>query len=365
MSNEPTPDAGFSSPFPPELVAAVHADLHDPGPPSRPPASRESSQTPAGPADGHDAHGPAHRGDARAASPECALHEAVLADGEAARLLKDLDEVSAMLGALAPASDPGISFADDTPGDRHASGRTPADGLSGGGCSGEDFSGPGDADTSGDDVERMPELVAARLRRELLAAVPMDGGSPAGDADRNAPAAVRRSGSRSRKLLAAAAAVVAIGSAVGGSALWLSVDTDRAADSVTAHDAHPRGGTVAGNGRDITVHGQAGDGDTAAGRTDGAPPPGGLDPDGLLRMRGTDDLGPFAEPTALHQCLSANDLPPDAHILGAGPVRVDGRAGTLLLVPGPRPPMLTGLVVTERCGVDGDGLLLRTDLGAP
>ncbi|WP_200171313.1 hypothetical protein [Tomitella cavernea] len=214
--------------------------------------------------------------------------------------------------------------------------------------------------------ETMPEFVAARLRRALVAE-PAPGHAPARSADESMegiPAAARVPAPRGRRMIAAAAAVAAIGAAVGGSALWLTAGPDNTNGSVTAH-SDPIDGTS--HARDTTVDGRSGEGAVDATLDDAGKhrDSGDVDSGALLRMQGSTDLGPFAEPAALHRCLAANGLPADARILGAGTVHVDGREGTLLLVPGPHPPMLTGLVVTAQCGVGGDGLLFRTELGAP
>ena len=68
------------------------------------------------------------------------------------------------------------------------------------------------------------------------------------------------------------------------------------------------------------------------------------------------------DPDLLARCLAANGLPPAAPLLGSGPVRTDSGPSTLLLVPGRRPPALTGLVVTADCGTSGAGLVTRTEI---
>src|SRR5699024_1575006 len=93
-----------------------------------------------------------------------------------------------------------------------------------------------------------------------------------------------------------------------------------------------------------------------------APP---LDTHALLRVQAAHDPGPFTDATALRRCLRVNGLPAGARLIGAGPVHVDGRDGTLLLIPGPRPPGLTALVVTAQCGSGDDGLLHRAGTGPP
>lgn len=188
--------------------------------------------------------------------------------------------------------------------------------------------------------EPMPELVAARLRRALIAAEP-----PASSPERPRtarPGAVR---AHTRRALIAAAAVAAALVIVLPTAAWLEHRGGHAG-SVVAADAPPRA-------------------------EDGAVPPAAdslahrLNPAQVIAMQGADDPGRYADRAALDRCLVANGLPAGSPLLGAGPVHVDGIDGTLLLVPGPHPPMLTGLVVDASCGESGPGLLSRTDIGGP
>ncbi|WP_345602940.1 hypothetical protein [Tomitella cavernea] len=165
--------------------------------------------------------------------------------------------------------------------------------------------------------ETMPEFVAARLRRALVAE-PAPGHAPARSADESMegiPAAARVPAPRGRRMIAAAAAVAAIGAAVGGSALWLTAGPDNTNGSVTAH-SDPIDGTS--HARDTTVDGRSGEGAVDATLDDAGKhrDSGDVDSGALLRMQGSTDLGPFAEPAALHRCLAANGLPADARILG-------------------------------------------------
>ncbi|WP_182358521.1 hypothetical protein [Tomitella gaofuii] len=329
MSTEHAADAAHSPPFPPAVVAALHADLceHDEAPGTRPPGPGAAPST-AGPDTPDHLRAP---------------REAVLADPDAARLLGDLDEVRARLATVMPRT-AGPSAAAERP-DAVAAGAAP-DGTVRDGA--------------------MPELVAARLRRALVAeSAPGNAPpAPAGACSAGDPAAARTSAPRGRRMLAAAAAVAAIGAAVGGSTFWLTAGSDVSTGAVAAHSAPAAGAAVP---RDIAADGLTNDSSVNAPADHAGERPGGASVDGgaLLQMQGRTDLGPFADPAVLRRCLAANGLPTGARILGSGPVHVDGHKGTLLLVPGPRPPMLTGLVVTAQCGVNGDGLLFRTDLGAP
>ncbi|WP_182348349.1 hypothetical protein [Tomitella gaofuii] len=347
MSTEHAADAAHSPPFPPAVVAALHADLceHDEAPGTRPPGPGAAPST-AGPDTPDHLRAP---------------HEAVLADPEAARLLGDLDEVRARLATA-------ISWTAAPSGERDHGPRTAGPSA----AAERPYAVAAGAAADGtvrDEAmpdEPMPELVAARLRRALVAESAPGSAPPApvGASSLVDPAAARTSAPRGRRMLAAAAAVAAIGAAVGGSAFWLTAGPDVTTGAVAAHSA-PAAGTAVP--RDIAADGLANDSSVDAPADHAGERPGGASVDGgaLLQMQGRTDLGPFADPAVLRRCLAANGLPAGARILGSGPVHVDGHKGTLLLVPGPRPPMLTGLVVTAQCGVNGDGLLFRTDLGAP
>lgn len=312
----------------------------------------------------------------------------VAVDPDAARLWGELDEVRRRLHALrgphaddaragsaaeveavaAPKPDSGVSAAAHTR-------RTPA--------------------------EPMPELVAARLRRALIAQDPPTEAA-AVEAGTAPPRPARR---RVRRFMIGAAAVIAVGLGAAAPALWEAAHATGSTPTVTARqDPRAVDGAVAGRtlpaaaGGDAAAEPPAHDRAAAPGtavtrehRSHASVPPAAEDhvrendpessasapgatrdtpaaalgTDELRRVQAAQDPGPFADSAALRRCLRANGVPAGSHLLGAGPVRVHGRDGTLLLIPGPRPPALTALVVTEACGSGRDGLLYRTDIGPP
>lgn len=315
----------------------------------------------------------------------------ISADPEAARLWDLLDEVRRRLRHLHG------SHADDR-GAFRTSGpdcETPVTpGAASGGSAGIMRDRPPSSEPM-PDSEPMPEFVAARVRRALIAQQPLtEVPEPDGGSASPRPARLRR-------LLIGAAAVIAIGSGAAAPALWeLAHAAHSAPQAIARSDAALDDG---GAGRDVPADAGRADrdaGSEGAGRAGtAAPPPGApsaasssrpdahgegpsasvasptggasripqtpLDALDLLREEAAQDPGPFADGAALRRCLRVNGLPAGSRLLGSGPVHVDGRTGTLLLVPGPRPPELTALVVTDRCGSGGDGLLYRTDIGAP
>ncbi len=194
-------------------------------------------------------------------------------------------------------------------------------------------------------VEPVPPAVRARLDQTLAQITAATGPDPEPDAPL-IPDAVAVTGSRPRRrrasLLAAAAAIVGLGGAgIGVWAAQTPVDTP-VTDLIAAEQPAP---TPTDDEDDAPVA-------VAAGLQ--------IDPTALL---GDPIPGPLADPDRLAGCLAAHDLPAGTAVLGAGPGAVDDRDGTVLLIPGPRPPMLTVLVVGPDCGPGEPDLLARNTTG--
>lgn len=206
----------------------------------------------------------------------------------------------------------------------------------------------------------VPEQVSARLRRALLAAsAEPDGGEGAATVARLRPR-------RRRALVTAVAAAVVATVLIAAPTIWMAARGGDGSSATVAADASlpstptpARQGAVQTGSAPGSDSGHASRGsDRPAGRTSEP-----LTPAQILAVDGQDDPGPFSDPSRLAACLTANGLTGHSRLLGSGPVEVDGRTATLLLLPGPHPPMLTGLVVTGACGRHGTGLLYRTDIG--
>lgn len=346
-------------PFPPDLVARLHAGVLD---------DRTA----------HD------------------LWPAVLADPDAAELVRSLDAVRAGLAESAGSAGlTGSSVSPVAPGSTvSADPAVPADPADPAGATASDPhtpdatppAAPMDGSSGPDAV--VPAHVSARLRHALLAASDerhvhsaAPTGPPVGPADEHACTGSRstRAGEgsasdarrvahlrprRSRALLTSAAAVVIGAVLIAAPTLWAAAGDDGTSAAV-AEDAPPSTGTHPGLLHAGSAHGDPDHDGRASGVSDrpAARSGGSLTPAQILSVDGRDDPGPFSDPSRLAACLAANGLPPHSRLLGSGPVEVDGRKGTLLLVPGPRPPKLTGLVVTDACGRRGNGLLYRSDVG--
>lgn len=176
--------------------------------------------------------------------------------------------------------------------------------------------------------EPIPAEVAARIRH-ALADEPV---RPAGDDLQ------RR---RRRRVFAGVAVAASVAAVVAGAVVGVT-RTDSRAPVVAAP---PAPGQAAGNSVDL--------GNSLSTR-------------GALLFRGEDHLGRLADPTARGECLRANGFSPDAAVLGSGSVLIRGVHGTLLLLPGSRPPALTALVVGDRCGQgDTADALAVAQIGAP
>ncbi|RVW02047.1 hypothetical protein [Rhodococcus xishaensis] len=76
-----------------------------------------------------------------------------------------------------------------------------------------------------------------------------------------------------------------------------------------------------------------------------------------------DGVGHLADPEVRAACLQANGIDRSTPVLGMREVRFRGDDAVLLLLPGPRPPALTALVVGAGCDSANPELLSRTEIG--
>ena len=174
--------------------------------------------------------------------------------------------------------------------------------------------------TVGGGDEPMPELVAARLRRALLAAPPA---SPLSATTPSATAETPRSTAR-LGIAAAAAVVLGMGAFIGFDHLGPAPDGAAQRPIMAAPIEVP----------------------------DGAIP--------LTAIRAARHAKPggrLADPTLLSDCLGANGYAASTALLGSAPARVGERPGTLLLIPGDRPPLVIALVVGDQCSASDPDLL--------
>ena len=73
--------------------------------------------------------------------------------------------------------------------------------------------------------------------------------------------------------------------------------------------------------------------------------------------------GDLADPAVLAGCLTANDLPPTAPILGSAPIRFEGADAVLLLTTGSKPAQVRALIVGPGCSADDPQTLAVKDIG--
>lgn len=84
----------------------------------------------------------------------------------------------------------------------------------------------------------------------------------------------------------------------------------------------------------------------------------------MMSLLGRHDASsPLADRSARSACLVANGLDPARPTLGSATVTFRGEEAVLLLVPGPRSPQITALVVRPGCGPSNPSVLARTDIG--
>ncbi|MBT1190576.1 hypothetical protein [Rhodococcoides kroppenstedtii] len=83
----------------------------------------------------------------------------------------------------------------------------------------------------------------------------------------------------------------------------------------------------------------------------------------VATLIGRRDDGPLADPSALAACLAANEVAADTRVLGSGPVTLDGRDATLLVLPGAAPGALVALAVGPRCGPGFPDTVAKADIG--
>ncbi|WP_137722897.1 hypothetical protein [Prescottella subtropica] len=76
-----------------------------------------------------------------------------------------------------------------------------------------------------------------------------------------------------------------------------------------------------------------------------------------------DPAGPLTDPQKREGCLQSIGVARTTPVLAIREVRFRGAVSVLVLVPGPRPPGLTALVVGSGCDATHPDLLTRTDIG--
>ena len=77
------------------------------------------------------------------------------------------------------------------------------------------------------------------------------------------------------------------------------------------------------------------------------------------------DFGALADPKRRAACLSALGYPGSLQVLGAQPLRVDGRAAVLLVLPGEHPDQLVAVAVAPTCSAVDTGLIADTTVRRP
>lgn len=77
------------------------------------------------------------------------------------------------------------------------------------------------------------------------------------------------------------------------------------------------------------------------------------------------DFGDLADPKRRAACLSALGYPGSLQVLGAQPLRVDGRAAVLLVLPGEHPEELVAVAVAPSCSAVDTGLIADTTVRRP
>ncbi|WP_148302111.1 hypothetical protein [Tomitella biformata] len=178
--------------------------------------------------------------------------------------------------------------------------------------------------TLGGPVEPMPEFVAARLQRTLLAL-------PAAADDAASPPVAQRRGPWSRLTVVAAAAAAAI---VVGAGWFVGLGQFGGTPPEPPVAAPPA--TIAGT-LDL--------------------PDGTVPPSAALAVQGSTVMGRLSDARLRSDCLSANGYAADTTLLGAVQAKVGDRLGTLLLIPGDRPPIVIALVLGDRCSASNPDLL--------
>ncbi len=84
----------------------------------------------------------------------------------------------------------------------------------------------------------------------------------------------------------------------------------------------------------------------------------------VLASLGRTDLGPrLSDPDTLRGCLRANEVPAGTAVLGSAQVDLDGRAGTLLLLPTGTAGSFTALVVGTGCSAQDADRITRQQIG--
>lgn len=150
---------------------------------------------------------------------------------------------------------------------------------------------------------------------------------------------------RAHRSLRVGAGIAAAAVLVAGMGLlavrWAGSGDDTAAPVAAGPAAEPEGGIPAG--------------------ATGADPA--LDPAALRSLVGRTGLGPLSDPVRLEECLAANGFDDTATVLGSSEIRIGGAPAVALLLPGPRIPQLTALVVGTDCSTTDPATVSVTVLG--
>jgi hypothetical protein len=77
------------------------------------------------------------------------------------------------------------------------------------------------------------------------------------------------------------------------------------------------------------------------------------------------EFGPLTDPRRRAACLSGLGYPGSVQVLGAQPLRVDGRPAVVLVLPGERPGDLVALAVAPSCSAVDTGLIADTTVRRP
>lgn len=190
-----------------------------------------------------------------------------------------------------------------------------------------------DLHTLAGEVEPMPDLVAARLQ-QTLSVEPADLTYSATTPSQITPTAGPRRSARFATLAAAAAVLVGLGGFFG----FHQLNSDPLTPTTQASSTQVTTTVPSGTPAVEIANGQ-------------------IPRAAALALRDTAVVGRLADAELRSDCLSANGYADSTQLLGSGTAKVGQRIGTLLLIPGDRPPNVIALVVGDRCTATNPDLL--------